>query len=188
MIKEKLYKIYAELGYNDKMYQSELFDRKFTVVENEILISLDLSQMQLDILPEEYFQDEELFKNVKYLGLGYNSLDKLHENFFDYFPNLEKLELYANNLTSLPELKLPKLKFLDISSNKLELSQNIFQYLNELEFLDIGGNELTKLNPDVFSGLNSLKTLNLSENQIETLDNKVFSYLPTLEELFLLAS
>ncbi|KAK8022925.1 Leucine-rich repeat-containing protein 40 [Apiospora marii] len=120
------------------------------------------------------------------------------------FGGLESLDLHGNTLISLP-VGLRRLQFLtslNLASNKLannslevisqitglrdlKLGNNLlygamdpcFSKLENLEILDLHGNEITAL-PEGIENLTRLRILNLNENAIDSLPFKAFAKLP----------
>ncbi|KAK7931297.1 hypothetical protein PG985_002009 [Apiospora marii] len=125
------------------------------------------------------------------------------------FGGLESLDLHGNTLISLP-VGLRRLQFLtslNLASNKLannslevisqitglrdlKLGNNLlygamdpcFSKLENLEILDLHGNEITAL-PEGIENLTRLRILNLNENAIDSLPFKAFAKLPLTELL-----
>ena len=73
-----------------------------------------------------------------------------------------------------------------MSLNQIEqIDPKGFQGLDNLEFLFLIDNNLTKIESNAFHHLNNLNILNLSRNQIEQIDATVFNGLKNLEQLIL---
>ena len=86
------------------------------------------------------------------LDLSGNLLDSLRPDFLLTLPNIQKLRLAANRLSSL------------------QLSPSLFQ----LRELDLSHNKLVKIEADNFNGLESLTHLSLAANQIQTIHSATF--------------
>ncbi|KAK8044507.1 hypothetical protein PG993_004531 [Apiospora rasikravindrae] len=125
------------------------------------------------------------------------------------FGGLESLDLHGNMMISVPLglRRLQLLTSLNLSSNKLannclevisqvtclrdlKLGNNLlygamdpcFSKLENLEILDLHGNEITAL-PEGIENLTRLRILNLNENAIDSLPFKAFAKLPLIELL-----
>jgi len=116
-----------------------------------------------------------LLTSLRTLQLSYNCLtiSSFPDDFGKSLNSLEQLFLQSNQLTTLPiGLRgLPKLRIADISRNKLESSEELFETLTSfpsLAELDMSSNALTYL-PDTISRLTSLTVLAVADNQIEVL-------------------
>ncbi|KAK8054100.1 hypothetical protein PG996_013401 [Apiospora saccharicola] len=123
------------------------------------------------------------------------------------FGGLESLDLHGNTLISVPLglRRLQLLTSLNLASNKLannclevisqitclrdlKLGNNLlygamdlcFSKLENLEILDLHGNEITAL-PEGIENLTRLRILNLNENAIDSLPFKAFARLPLTE-------
>jgi len=82
---------------------------------------------------------------------------------------------------------LINLQSLTVQNNKLSIlgtnAFNIDVYANNpnnLQIIDLSGNQLTSLSINVFSNLKNLQTLNLRDNRLESLNLVMFSGLPNL--------
>lgn len=152
----------------------------------------------------------KIFENSSVNSLEWYSPSVFNRQHFNGFEDLEQMNLKENGLTELPEdlfNDLTNLRMLDLTSNKLNLTMNIFANLKKLEFLKLGHNNLKMLEEGVFKnqnklkildlrsnnlknltkgsldGLSSLRHLDLSLNQIETFQSDIFSNLIRLDDL-----
>lgn len=69
------------------------------------------------------------------------------------------------------------------NSNILSLDLDLFQGLNDLEYIDISGNGLRWMNQTYFLRLNRLKNLNISRNRLEDIPRFSFADLESLKVL-----
>lgn len=85
-----------------------------------------------------------------------------------------QLELYHNNLYSLPEefVKLKHVTFLDLNLNNLTKFPPEIFYLTKLETLKLGSNHITVI-PKEIRNLSNLKELKLWKNQIDQIPGEV---------------
>lgn len=83
----------------------------------------------------------------------------------EYFTNLRKLDLNANQLTTLNLSTLINLEILNCNQN--DLTSVTISNLPMLKNIDFSGNNLTSLN---LSGLNSLQRIECSSNALTSLD------------------
>ncbi|XP_066562019.1 toll-like receptor 8 [Amia ocellicauda] len=128
----------------------------------------------------------ECFVYGKVLDLSSNNIFFIYPEQFEGNGNISCLNLSKNGLATAFNgsefTHLPRLKYLDLSFNKIDLAYDAaFSELKELEVLDIS------FNPHYFSvsgvthnlgflkHLEFLKVLNLSQNNIFTLTNKELS-------------
>lgn len=146
-------------------------------------------------------QDHSLtYPSLHTLSLACNNLEKIQLNTFQDSKLLESLNLANNNLrtgfqeTSLALKGLPRLRVLDLSENKLdeEMAATLLQNLTSLEYLNLSGNFLRRLDETSFRDLHQLKELNLQGNIIFEIEsafdsnpklqrlNLAFNYLPCL--------
>lgn len=105
-------------------------------------------------------------------------LEGLHE--------LTQLNLNMNALSELPQdlfSDLGNLTWLDLKNNNVILPKGIFKPLPKLDVLELGGNNITFLEPGIFRNLTKLRLLNLWGNKLQNLTRSVFSDVPNLENL-----
>eukprot|EP00434_Breviolum_minutum_P035747 symbB.v1.2.031654.t1/scaffold3698.1/size51789/2 len=98
---------------------------------------------------------------------------------------LKEVDLQESDLEVLPDVfgeKLPRLKTLRLSQNRLRLLPRSFGELRKLQALQAEGNQLSHL-PD-FTSLSALTDLQLEENQLEALPES-FGQLSALQRLSL---
>ncbi|KEI07486.1 NEAT domain-containing protein [Clostridium botulinum] len=131
---------------------------------------------------------KNLGKNIKFLNLSCNKIEKLDQELFKNMINLETLYLQANEIKELPSGlfdSLTKLKELKLSTNKLTtLPEGIFDNLTSLEELDLDKNKLNFLPKDIFKNLTSLKNIGMNENNLTEIPED-FKYLKSLEGIYM---
>lgn len=113
--------------------------------------------------------------SLKMLGLGGNkALSDDFENWIDFLPCLNELNLYDSNIRELPKSigKLNSLETLIIPNNKLSSLPESFKQLNNLKKLDLSWNNINQL-PEWINSLKSLEILNLRGNKLEVLPDTI---------------
>ncbi|MGE5411377.1 MAG: leucine-rich repeat domain-containing protein [Clostridiales bacterium] len=130
---------------------------KFTNLQ-ELMLNVN----QLDSIPEYI----GLFKQLKSLELGSNNgfdLECLF-NILSNNPEIEKLYLYNNNISSIPSniYKLKNLRILDLGGNEIRALPSEIDSLHYLQSLDLSNNPIEfDTISTAFCNLKSLKRLNL---------------------------
>ena len=130
---------------------------------------LDLSDCDLEVVPDEVFELTELVE----LSLAGNNLTSLPERVGN-LKSLEKLQLSGNRLVFLPNslCELESLEGLWLHGNLLEcLPMDIGSLLN-LKQMAVAGNRLTSL-PDSIGLLTSLEELVVAGNRLERLPKSI---------------
>ncbi|KAL4715195.1 hypothetical protein ACJJTC_012242 [Scirpophaga incertulas] len=129
------------------------------------------------------------FRNLPKLYEVDASVNKLME-FIPGLPRgLEQLYLQTNQITSLPvppspDLDLPSLRTLDVSSNGIQkIPYGCMKTLHNLRRLYMRRNGLKQIEVTTFNDLQRLEILDLSENQILSVHPKSFSKLPRLKKV-----
>lgn len=162
----------------------------------------NIEELQLNYNDIQTLQEDSIlhYPSLKTLSIACNSLEKIESNTFQYSKFLESLNLANNNLhigyqeTSYALKKLPGLRALDLSENELddEMSTALLQNLTSLEYLNLSGNLLQRLDETSFKDLHQLRELDLQRNIMFELDgafesntklqrlNLAFNYLPCL--------
>lgn len=144
--------------------------------------------------------DSLSYPSLSTLSLACNHLQRIQANTFQDSKLLASLNLANNRLyidyqeTSRALKTLLKLRVLDLSENGLdeEMAAALLQNLTSLEYLNLSGNLLKRLDEASFAGLGQLKELDLQGNIIFEIEgafdgthklqrlNLAFNYLPCL--------
>ncbi|CAJ1081889.1 transforming growth factor beta activator LRRC33 [Xyrichtys novacula] len=162
----------------------------------------NIEELQLNYNHIQTLQQDSLqfYPSLHTLSLACNSLATLQSNTFQDSRLLENLNVANNNLhTSYQETSkalqtLPRLRVLDLSVNRLddEMAATFLQNLTSLEYLNLSGNLLQRLDETSFRDLHKLKELDLQRNIMFEIDgafdnnpklqrlNLAFNYLPCL--------
>ena len=123
------------------------------------------------------------------LSLEGAGITKLKSEDFQGLSKLQKLNLYQNELTALPDGvfdNLSRLEWLSLAHNDLsELPSGVFDGVSNLESLYLDRLPYSALRSGVFDGLSNLKSLGLRGMGLSELPDGVFDGLASLEELFL---
>lgn len=123
-----------------------------------------LKVAQFTETPTEYIYEIYLKKYSKIIARNLKEINLTSSNISELsnFPNLEKLTVRNLELKEF-DIQLPKLKYLDISGNKLRSLEGFSNNFPNLEYLDISYNKITNLNP---LRLIKLKTLLTNGNDV----------------------
>ncbi|XP_053715925.1 transforming growth factor beta activator LRRC33 [Synchiropus splendidus] len=130
------------------------------------------------------------YPSVTTISLVSNGLNKIEPGTFQHSGSVETLNLARNNLktgyraTSAAFKTLPKLRFLDLSENELddEKAADLLQSLSSVEYLNLSGNLLSRLDETSFMDLHQLKELDLQWNILFEIDT-AFDSNPKLQRL-----
>ncbi len=176
-----------QLGYNDlSNLRAEVFDGLSDLQQ------LLLGGNNLTGLPEEVFDG---LGNLERLGLWSNDLASLPKGIFEGLGRLKRLSFFDNELTGISAgifQDLDSLQLLNMSSaftslygaTVSSLPEKLFERLDHLEYLDMGGNFLDRLPPGIFKGLARLELLNLDRSfQLSSLPEGIFEGLGSLKYL-----
>ncbi|XP_069798780.1 leucine-rich repeat-containing protein 26 [Dendropsophus ebraccatus] len=112
-----------------------------------------------------YFIPEDLDEDSHTMLFAYNKILALKTLSFYKYPNLNRLELHNNLISSI--------------------DPQAFRNLQNLSYLDLSSNQLMSLKPEVFRPLSGLKTLNLGNNRISWIAGNVLVPLGNLTALYL---
>ncbi|XP_017885444.1 protein toll [Ceratina calcarata] len=124
-------------------------------------------------------------KKLTFQSYG-NLTSKLTKEHLSGYPDLQRLTLSSNNLTKLPRNlfeNIPKLVWLDLRENNVQLPAGIFKSTPELEVLELGDNNIAEIPQGLFSSLGKLRFLNLWRNKFRKLPAKIFDKLDSLNSL-----
>lgn len=131
------------------------------------------------VLTKEFVQH---FENIQVINVGYTSLEKILSNAFEKCEKVEKFDASGNPrliLQSVPIFKkCTQLRKISFSYSGLEaISAIIFQGLNQLETLELEGNNFTTLDADLFMYTPNLKDLSLATNPLKEIPGSIFKNL-----------
>ncbi|XP_053572106.1 platelet glycoprotein Ib alpha chain [Bombina bombina] len=122
--------------------------------------------------------------NLIHLDLSNNFLSSIHVD--DSLP-LEDLVLVNNSIRNIPIFsKLPNLLKLVLFNNQItSVPDNAFSGLTNLKELDLGSNNISKLSEQVFEDLLALDSLDLSHNNLVEVPRYLISEAKYLGKLYL---
>ena len=124
-------------------------------------------------------------QHIHTLDLTDNFLTSVNVTELEIYPNLKRLVLRKNKISSFSGAPNDMLQYLDLSYNRISsLSRNVDLSLFEnIRVLDISNNMITTIPKAGFPNGRRLEVLNLSSNQIDILESNCFDDLTNLEEL-----
>ncbi|KAF8790032.1 Insulin-like growth factor-binding protein like [Argiope bruennichi] len=126
------------------------------------------------------------FRNIAHLSLRHNKIVKISPGAFKPLTKLTVLDIGYNNIDILPEERLyglKKLKTLNLTCNRIIELPVFSEDVEQLEILDVSGNQLHKVEGVTFRHLYNLKTLWMQNNQITWIQSGAFVDLGSLLEL-----
>ncbi len=174
----------SDIGFLSNLKELDLTDNNLTELPDTIgglnkLEYLDLESNKFMKVPLAI----TYLKNLKVLNMCKNNISEIPSE-ISQLSNLKKLSIYWNNLREIPDEigRLNQLKILDIKCNNITtLSWNVLSRLQELEELDIHGNKIVLIQPEI-GLLSKIKKLDISNNNIEVVPNEIGN-LKIIEEL-----
>ncbi|MHA2501681.1 MAG: leucine-rich repeat domain-containing protein [Candidatus Kariarchaeaceae archaeon] len=138
---EVIGKLLGILGRSDAL--ESVVSSPQTEFDDGKLLSIDLSDLGIQFLPDELFSD---VSDIKRIHLSFNFISELSEDAFRSLPSLEFLNLYGNQLVRIPDGifdGLSKLEWLDLRSNMLEAIPKSVGTLAGLKYLFLQNNPLS---------------------------------------------
>lgn len=150
---------------------------------------LSLSRNRLAKITTKAFLNLTLLEE---LNIAYNKLDKIETTTLLYLSNsLAVLDVSGNNI-NISDLKLglqtisklEKLSIADMSLGKKDLNIRLFDNLENLRFLNLSGNQFTKIPATFLTPIANLKELDLSRNNIQGFDESLLDRLETITVLY----
>lgn len=141
------------------------------------ITSLDMSHNRLLGIDPESLKP---YPGILHLSLNHNSITKLDEDLCEVLPLLETLRLERNEIHLLKKEQLSRctsLTLLNMASNRLKLKGEPFSGLQKLKFLDVSLNKLQSAKLGSEPQLPSLMSLSLGSNDFTELKREDFSFL-----------
>ena len=176
-------------GYITVDCERKLSKGKLDLVEIPALTAvIKLGNNQLTELEVENKETNVTFLYVADLRLSNNNLKHLNtDTFGKYFPNIQKVDLWKNDIVDLTEESLEGFKclqILDLSYNKIQIIEDTaFRHTQNLTKLFLNGNKIPQLPIGIFNGLFQLKNIDLSHNLIKILNISSFGEAQSLRSL-----
>ncbi|NWW92431.1 TLR3 protein, partial [Rhynochetos jubatus] len=163
--------------------QNEMADcrhLKLTQIPSDLpsnITGLDISHNQLRQLGPANLTS---YSQLVYLNAGYNSISKLQPELCQNVPLLQVLKLEHNELSKLPDrvfASCTNLTELDLGYNRIDIKNEPFKTLENLQSLDLSHNFLKSADLGLQQKLKNLHELKLDNNQITELKKEDFSFL-----------
>ncbi|XP_018550493.1 leucine-rich alpha-2-glycoprotein [Lates calcarifer] len=133
-----------------------------------------------------HFPTDGLSPNTTRLSIQSTKLSTVTASHLSTLPLLNYLQLYHNNLTSLPSDLLRGVLYLstlDLTGNRLNhLPQNVFSHAF-LHSLVLKNNQIEKVDAEWFSVNSSLTWLDLSGNRLTGVPSALLQRLPNIQNL-----
>lgn len=137
----------------------------------------------LDVIPIT------LNPSIQRLVLKYNKVKTVDQSTFQFYGELQYVDLSYNHLVSVPTKSFEsqkKLVELHLDHNKISaITNRTFEGLKKLTVLSLRGNFLEDLPDRLFNALPHLEELNLGQNRINRIDSTAFHGLTNLRVLYL---
>ncbi|KAM9324699.1 podocan [Gastrophryne carolinensis] len=145
-------------------------------------LNLSYNKIMSGSIHKEAFRKLRLLKTLEMSG------NKLRSVPYGLPKNLEILKLKDNEISSIPQdafAGMTKLKELYLKNNKLKINSfytGAWAELNSLQLLDLSGNQLSYVPPDLPE---NLEYLYLQNNKIATISDNAFDSTPNIKGIYL---
>ncbi|KRY92195.1 Leucine-rich repeat-containing protein egg-6, partial [Trichinella pseudospiralis] len=176
--------IHSELIESLTLRYSDIRTLKAQSFASLAIKKLDLSSNNIHGIEEDAFGKQASY--IRELFLANNSLSAIPP--LKMLPNLEKIDISNNALVDLTEYAFEHneaLKVIRARNNKISiLSPNsLNEVKNNLELLDLSGNQLIQVPAQNLRSFQKLRMLDLSDNFIDKIPNLQFMNMPELRDL-----
>ena len=161
----------AELGEALSTPQKGVGSRRGSISARSAM----LANENLAVVPVAIF---EFAKSMECIDFSRNPLLELPSDLFEVLPRLRVLHLKSNFLDKIPSAILLSNTLTQLSLSNNQLNDNVLiplARLNSLKWLDLSGNQITRLS-DELSSLAYLTTLYISSNLLVEISPVIFMY------------
>ncbi|XP_044761422.1 chaoptin [Coccinella septempunctata] len=183
----------SALGRLPKLTSLQLDYNRIAALSGDLLRSIAAQVTTLVIskniireLPQASFQ---YFQQLERLDLSRNLISNLNSNaFLGLESSLTHLDLSRNKISAFSgtPLSLTKLKVLDLSENNLaQVTKGTFNLLSSLSHLNLSSNQLRSIPADLFQKATTLESIDLSYTSLKVLPPQLFSKLNLLKHIHL---
>ncbi|XP_043188383.1 chaoptin-like [Amphibalanus amphitrite] len=145
------------------------------------LSRLSLARNRLSVLPDTVFLS---LPRLLSLDLSDNPLRTNYKELFHYLQQLQELRLASVGLEKAPDLPLPNLVHLNLSSNGMtQIPFGSFGMMRSLRVLDLSNNAFAEVPSKTWMHTPLLHTLHISGNPVQILNGDSFAGLDHLRDL-----
>ncbi|XP_071093119.1 toll-like receptor 13 [Haliotis cracherodii] len=149
--------------------------------KSESLKSLDLSHNELGELPLMCMEHQKpSFPNLQTLNIGYNLIYAISALNVHCLHNLQALTLSGNIIGDIKKfslLRITKLRQLDISDNKANLTIQGQVFNSNLSFVNLSYSNIRSIETSAFINCKSIEEVDLSGNDLGRMPQYFFRYL-----------
>lgn len=169
----------------------------FEIIFGEPECTCTLSNVDFDFTSPFYFiringthLDDLDNSNVTVLRIIDSTINTIPGNIFNVLTNIRALEITDSGsiVLSPPNFGFAqRISYIRMVANNIPVLVGVPFFLigSTLESLELRGNGITTLGPDVFSGLTRLSHLSLGDNNLRTLSPRIFAPLTNLRSVFM---
>ncbi len=123
-------------------------------------------------------------EDVKFLEILSSIVEKIPEELFKKFRNLETFGIINSRLDQIELPECSQVRTLQFTSCQLEkIKEEAFKRCTNLEKLQLSYNRLENFHSNILNGLSNLKFLDLFDNKLTWLSSNFFKHIPNIAKL-----
>lgn len=159
-----------------KISNNPITTLKSGVFNNLKVKELDLSNNFISVIDDETFDNITALEIVK---LSNNAIKELNPNWFRNCPNIYKLSIIYNELTTIPANAFQHLSKnrpikLRLSANMIQdIDENAFNNVSDVEVIRLNGNKIRDIPETLFQNRN-VKILQVNTNKLRCFPDSLF--------------